>query len=107
MECMNCGKKSDRSRLCRACRKEKETAGAIVSQNKSKLKKLLNSHCYDSEWFIKFNLYTNNINNYGKILMKYKQTETIWMWVKIINSCSVIVWFFGLLFAFEVALVSC
>ena len=64
MECMNCGKKSDKSRLCRSCRKEKETAGAIISQNKSKLKKLLNNRNYDSEWFIKFNLYVNNINSY-------------------------------------------
>ena len=64
MECMNCGKKSDGSRLCRSCRKEKESAGAMVSQNKSKLRKLLNNHSCDSEWFIKFNLYVNNINNY-------------------------------------------
>ena len=91
MECANCGKKSDNSRLCRECRKQKETAGAMVSQNKKKLKKLLSECTYNSEWFIKFNIYTKNINTYGQILMEYKETERINMWVKVINSCSVIV----------------
>lgn len=91
MECANCGKKSDNSRLCRECRKQKETAGAMLSQNKKKLKKLLSKCTYNSEWFIKFNIYTKNINTYGQILMKYKETERINMWVKVINSCSVIV----------------
>lgn len=106
MECMNCGKKSDRSRLCRSCRKEKETACAMVSQNKTKLKKLLSDCTYDSEWFIKFNLYVNNINNYGKVLIWYKETEKKWLWVKIINTCTIIVCFINLLFVFEIAIVS-
>lgn len=107
MECVSCGKKSDNSRLCRECRKQKETAGAMVSQNKKKLKKLLSECTYNSDWFIKFNLYTKNINTYGQILMKYKDAERINMWVKIINSWSVIVWIVWLFFAFQVALVSC
>ena len=107
MECANCGKKSDNSRLCRECRKQKETAGAMVSQNKKKLKKLLSECTYNSDWFIKFNIYTKNINTYGQILMKYKETERINMWVKVINSCSVITWIVCLFFAFQVALVSC
>ena len=107
MECANCGKKSDNSRLCRECRKQKETAGAMLSQNKKKLKKLLSKCTYNSDWFIKFNIYTKNINTYGQILMKYKETERINMWVKVINSCSVMVWMIWLFFAFQVALVSC
>lgn len=107
MECMHCWKKSDNSRLCRSCRKEKEKAGAIVSQNKSKLKKLLNNRNYDTEWFIKFNLYTNNINSYWKILIKYKETERVWMWLKIINSCSMIVWFVCLFLVFEITIATC
>lgn len=107
MECANCGKKSDNSRLCRECRKQKETAGAMVSQNKKKLKKLLSESNYDMEWFIKFNLYTKNINHYGQILIKYKEIERKNIRTKIINTCSVVIWIVWLFYAFQVALVYC
>ena len=64
MECLICGKKSNNCKLCASCRKEKETACAIISQNKKKMQKLLNTHCYDTDRFTKFNLYANNINKY-------------------------------------------
>ena len=104
MECANCGKKSDNSRLCRECRKQKETAGAMVSQNKKKLKKLLSECSYNSDWFIKFNLYTKNINTYGQILMKYKETEKQRIRLKIINTCSILVLIVNIFFAFEIAI---
>lgn len=104
MQCANCGKKSDNSRLCRECRKQKETAGAMVSQNKKKLKKLLSECTYNSEWFIKFNLYTKNINTYGQILMKYKETEKQRIRLKIINSCSVVFVVMTIFYALEIAI---
>lgn len=104
MECANCGKDSGNSRLCRECRRQKETAGAMVSQNKKKLKKLLSESSYDVEWFIKFNLYTKNINTYGQILIKYKEIERKNIRIKIINTCSIIFVVMTVLCAFEIAI---
>lgn len=104
MECANCGKDSGNSRLCRECRKQKETAGAMVSQNKKKLKKLLSESSYDVERFIKFNLYTKNINHYGQILIKYKEIERKNIRTKIINACSVIVFIIDIFFFCEIAI---
>lgn len=104
MECANCGKDSGNSRLCRECRRQKETAGAMVSQNKKKLKKLLSESSYDVEWFIKFNLYTKNINTYGQILIKYKEIKRQKIRTKIINTCSVIVFIIDIFFFCEIAI---
>lgn len=104
MECLKCKKYSGKSLYCRECRKIKENAGAIISQNKKKLKKLLSECTYNSEWFIKFNLYTKNINTYGQILMKYKETEKQRIRLKIINSCSVIFVVMTIFCALEIAI---
>lgn len=76
----------------------------MVSQNKKKLKKLLDDRNYNDEWFMKFNLYTRNINNYGLLLMMYKDTEKKSMRVKVINSCSVVFVVMTIFFAFEIAI---
>lgn len=76
MECIKCSKYSWKSKFCRECRNIKQNAVSIVSQNKSKLIKLLNWDYLTPEWFNKFILYTNNIISYWKIVMEYKEVDT-------------------------------
>ena len=76
MECIKCWKESGKSKFCRSCREVKQNAVSIVSQNKSKLIKLLNWDYLTPEWFSKLILYTNNIISYGKIVMEYKEVDT-------------------------------
>ena len=71
-----CWNPSGRSKFCRVCREKKQNAGAIVSQNKKKLRKLLEWNNLTPEWFDKFYLYSNNIITYGKIVMEYKQKDS-------------------------------
>jgi hypothetical protein len=76
MECIKCWRESWRSKFCRGCRNIKQNAGSIVSQNRTKLIKLLNTDYLTPEWFEKFILYSNNIISYGKIVMEYKEVDT-------------------------------
>ena len=50
---------------------------AMVSQNKKKLRKILSQRTITAEWFEKFILYTNNIIKYWKVLMDYKEKESM------------------------------
>ena len=76
--CHYCGKKIRFwISLCKECKEIKSNSTAIISQNKKKLKKLLNQRAITSERFERFILYTNNIVKYWKILMEYKEKETI------------------------------
>lgn len=75
MECIKCWEYSGKSKFCRKCREIKQNAVSIVSQNKSKLIKLLNWDYLTPEWFNKFILYTNNILTYGRVVMEYKQVD--------------------------------
>ena len=75
MECILCGADSKRDRFCRKCKEKKANATAIVSQNKKKLKGLLKEDRYTPERLEKFILYSNNIVNYGKIIMEYKEKD--------------------------------
>jgi len=79
MKCLRCGKES-KYQFCRECKEIKHNASALVSQNRTKLIKLLLGKWLTPEWFEKFILYTNNILKYGKILMefnKYKEDKTL------------------------------
>ena len=75
MECIKCWEYSGKSKFCRKCRDIKQNAVSIVSQNKSKLIKLLKWDYLTPEWFNKFILYTNNILTYGRVVMGYKQVD--------------------------------
>ena len=76
MICIKCWKESGKSKFCRFCRGAKQNAVSIVSQNKSKLIKLLQWDYLTPEWFSKFILYTNNIISYGRVVMEYKEVDT-------------------------------
>ena len=60
MKCLRCGKES-KYEFCRECKEVKHRAGAMVSQNKSKLKDLLEQNILQPDVFNKFMLYTDNI----------------------------------------------
>ena len=74
MECLKCGKESKRE-FCRECKEKKHNASAILSQNRSKLIRLLHWDWLTPEWFEKFILYTNNILTYWKVYMEYKSMK--------------------------------
>ena len=82
MECLKCGKESKRE-FCRECKEKKHNASAILSQNRSKLIKLLHGDWLSPEWFEKFIVYTNNILKYGRIYMEYKSVkrDKIFKWI--------------------------
>ena len=94
MECIKCWKESGKSKFCRSCREIKQNTVSIVSQNKSKLIKLLNWDYLTPEWFNKFILYTNNIITYGRVVMEYKEVDTRRTFEKIMKfwiiSCNII-----------------
>ena len=68
MKCMRCWKES-KWELCRECKEIKHKAWAIISQNKKKLKILLDKNILEPEIYSKFILYTDNIKKYGEIYM--------------------------------------
>lgn len=82
MQCLKCGKESKRE-FCRECKEKKHNASAILSQNRSKLIRLLYWDWLSPEWFEKFILYTNNILKYGRIYMEYKgmKRDKIFKWI--------------------------
>lgn len=76
--CTHCGKKIRFwIALCSECKSIKTNSMAMVSQNKKKLRKILSQRTITAEWFEKFLLYTNNIIKYWKILMDYKEKESM------------------------------
>ena len=70
MKCMRCGKES-KWELCRECKEVKHRAGALISQNKKKLKNLIEWNILEPEKFSKFILYTDNIIKEWKIYMEF------------------------------------
>lgn len=90
MECIKCWKVSGRSKFCRECREIKQNAVSIVSQNKRKLVRLLEWDYLTPEWFNKFILYTDNIRKYWKIVMEYKQLDTIRIFTNIFKIWTVL-----------------
>ena len=71
MKCLKCGNESKRE-FYRECKEIKQNSSAMVSQNKKKLVRLLNSKRLTPQWFEKFILYSENIKKYGKIYMEYQ-----------------------------------
>lgn len=70
MKCLKCGSES-KWELCRKCKEEKHRAWAIISQNKKKLKNLIEWNILEPESFSKFILYTDNIRKRGEIYMSF------------------------------------
>lgn len=74
MQCLRCGKES-KWEYCRECKAVKHRACTMISQNKTKLVKLLDGEWLTPEGFGKFIMYTNNILKYGKVYMEYKEQK--------------------------------
>lgn len=93
MKCLKCWDES-KYQFCRKCKEDKHKAGAIISQNKTKLKDLLNYNILEPEIFSRFILYTDNIIKRWKIYMEYKSRKQNLLF-KIITwstiTCSVII----------------
>ena len=102
MKCIKCWKDSWRSKFCRNCRDIKQNAVSIVSQNKSKLVRLLQWDYLTPEWFSKFILYSTNIINYGRIVMEYKQVDTYRTFDRIMNFWTIIWCLLSMLFISEI-----
>lgn len=93
MQCLKCGKES-KWEFCRECKEKKHNASAILSQNKTKLIRLLRWKRLTTQWFEKYLLYTENIKKYWKIYMEYqciKEYRTLRMICKAINIVSLLV----------------
>lgn len=74
MKCMRCGKES-KWELCRECKEVKHRAGALISQNKKKLRNLLDKNILEVENYNKFILYTDNIIKEWKIYMEFVEKK--------------------------------
>jgi hypothetical protein len=99
-----CGSET-KYRFCRKCKERKSNATAIVSQNKKKLKRLLDENSITLEWMEKFILYTNNIIRYGKIVMEYKEKDTSKRFVDVMKIGVVACWLISCVFIFEIAII--
>lgn len=77
MKCMRCGKES-KWELCRECKEVKHRAGALISQNKKKLKNLIEWNILEPEKFSKFILYTDNIKKAMRNLYGVRREKTIY-----------------------------
>ena len=106
MPCLRCKNYSGKSLYCRECRKVKENAVSIVSQNKTKLIKLCKCKLVSKEWLDRLNLYTANINTYGLIVLQYKQEKSDYLFYRIVNSFTAIFSLIAMYFAFELVLVN-
>ena len=74
MKCMRCGKES-KWELCRECKEVKHRAGALISQNKKKLKNLIEWNILEPEKFSKFILYTDNIKKRWETYMEFVEKK--------------------------------
>ena len=96
MKCLRCWKES-KYEFCRTCKEDKHKAGAIISQNKKKLKILLEQNILEPELFSRFILYTDNIKKYGEIYMTFvaKKHNTIFKlitWTTMLASFLLSLW---------------
>ena len=64
--CLICGNPSWNSKFCRECREKIHTSWAVVSQNVTKLKSLLEIRKRDTQWFERFITYSSNIVKFCK-----------------------------------------
>ena len=96
MKCLRCWKES-KYEFCRECKEIKHNAGALISQNKKKLKNLLNYNILEPELFNKFILYTDNIRKQWEIYMEFvaKKHYTIFKiitWTTMLCSALISLW---------------
>lgn len=105
MRCLKCGRESKYT-FCRWCKNIKRNATSIVSQNKNKLRKLLLVNNYNTERFDKFNLYSNNIKDYGRIVLEYKSVKNNYIFEKILKYWTIINCCVCAFFGMELLLIS-
>ena len=106
MKCLKCGRESWAYKFCVGCKNIKRNATALVSQNKSKLRKLLLVNNYTPEWFSKFNLYSDNIRDYGRIVLEFKAVDTKYKFETLLTYWIVWVNLISAFFIFELILIS-
>lgn len=106
MKCLKCGRDSWAEKYCKGCKNIKRNATALVSQNKSKLRRLLQVNNYSPQRFEKFNLYTDNIKGYGKILIEFKQVDTRYTFEKLLQYGTMLNCLISAIFISELILIS-
>lgn len=106
MKCLKCGRDSWAEKYCKGCKNIKRNATALVSQNKSKMKKLLNMNNYTPEWFDKFNLYSDNIKDYGRIVLEFKAVDIRYTFEKLLTYWTIVDCCISAFFIFELILIS-
>ena len=105
MKCLKCGRDCW-WKFCRWCKNIKQNATAIVSQNKNKLRRLLLVNKYTPEWFDKFNLYSDNIRDYGRIVIEFKQVDIKYTFEKLLTYWTIANSIVAMFFIFELILIS-
>lgn len=76
MKCLRCGKEN-KYEFCRECKEIKHRSWALISQNKKKLRNLLDRNILEPELFNKFILYTDNIIREWKIYMEFTREKNL------------------------------
>ena len=67
---------------------------------------MLTVNNYTPERFEKFNLYTGNIRDYGRLLMQFKQVDTRYTFEKLLTYGTIGVNLVSIYFIFELLLIS-
>lgn len=106
MKCLKCGRDSWAEKYCKGCKNIKRKATSLVSQNKNKLSRLLLVSNYSPQRFEKFNLYSDNIRDYGKILLEFKKVDTRYTFEKLLTYWTILNGFVSAFFIFELILIS-
>ena len=106
MKCLKCDRESWANKYCKGCKNIKRKATALLSQNKSKLSRLLLVNKYTPEWFDKFNLYSNNIRDYGRIVLEFKAVDTRYTFEKLLTYWTIANCCISAFFIFELILIS-
>jgi len=105
MKCLKCNRESWADRYCKGCKNIKRNASAILSQNKSKLRKLLNTSNYTPQRFDKFNLYSDNVKGYGRIVLEFKAVDVRYTFEKLLSYGTILNWIISAFFVFELMLI--
>ena len=106
MKCLKCGRDSWADKFCKWCKNIKRKSTALLSQNKNKLSRLLLTNKYSIERFKKFNLYADNIQTYGKIVLEFKAVDTRYTFEKLLTYWTAINCIISIFFIFELILIS-
>lgn len=106
MKCLKCNRESWANKYCKGCKNIKRNATALVSQNKSKMKRLLQMNNYTPERFNKFNLYSDNIKDYGRIVLEFKAVDTRYTFEKLLDYWTIVNCLVSAFFVIELILIS-